>query len=104
MSSLSDIAVCGRDLLQPLATASDMRLPYTQHVFIPRDLISVQVQLESASLLFNNSSIFGPTDSRWPKATESYQNYTRPHAQLVVQTGPESDIPILVRVTKNVNL
>ena len=98
MAPLSSLAVCGLILLQSLAAANAIQFPDTQHGFTTRRLTPVQAQLELGPLLSNNSSIFGPNDSRWPNATERYQNYAPPHIQLVVQPGLESDIPTIVRV------
>lgn len=99
MALLFRLEVCGLALLQPLAAACDTRFLDTQHGLTTPDLTSVQAQLQLGPLLSNTSNIFGPTDPRWPNATERYQNYAPPHIQLVVQPGLESDIPTIVRVT-----
>lgn len=99
MAPLSRVAVCGVALLQPLVAACEIQFPDTQHAFTPRALMPVQAELELGPLLSNTSTIFGPTDPRWLNATERYQNYARPHVQLVVQPGHESDIQKIVRVT-----
>ena len=92
MAPLSSLAVCGLILLQPLAAADDVRFPDAQHVFTTRGSTPIRAQRELGPLLSNDSSIFGPNDSRWPNATERY------HIPLVVQPGLESDIPTIVHV------
>ena len=98
MAPLSSLAVCGLILLQPLAAADDVRFPDTQHVFTTQGSTNIRAQRELGPLLSNDSSIFGPNDSRWPNATEKYQNYAPPPILLVVQPGLESDIPTTVHV------
>ena len=98
MALLSSLAVCGLILLQPLAAADDVCFPDTQHVFTTRGSTPIRAQHELGRLLSNDSSIFGPNDSRWPNATERYQNSAPPHILLVVQPGLETDIPTTVHV------
>ncbi|VBB79782.1 Putative dehydrogenase [Podospora comata] len=98
MPSLYCFVALGITLTQALAAAYTNPKDYAQ-MPVPRQspLPSESVQQGLGPLLSKNASIFGPDDSRWPEATERYQDFAVPQVQVVVQPGVEDDIPTIVK-------
>lgn len=63
-----------------------------------RDLSSAQVQQELGSKVSITTSIFGPGDSRFDKATVRWNVVAVPTIQVVIEPGQESDIPTIVSI------
>ncbi|KAI1393510.1 uncharacterized protein F4822DRAFT_423980 [Hypoxylon trugodes] len=97
MGSFSRLLALGLLLLQPFVASFGVPHYFQSEPLTRRDLSPAKVQTELGALISKNSTIFGPTDPRFPNATERYNTAAPPHIEVVVIPGLESDIPTIVK-------
>ncbi|KAL3484002.1 hypothetical protein BJX62DRAFT_230567 [Aspergillus germanicus] len=79
-----------------LLASSVFAFPTPQQTGLPTWILS-RIGLILGPQLSSSSSIFGPSDPRWEDTTGRYDAHTVPHIRLVVRSGTEEDVPIIVR-------
>ena len=80
----------------PLETPYYFQRPPTT----PCNITAEQVRRELGTNLSNTTTIFGPSDARWPNATARWDILEAPDIQVVVQVGQEEDISKVVRLAR----
>ena len=97
VSPKSFIVAYGLTLLPALVSSSPVVPRYFQRNLFTRDNItSTTVTTELGPQLSNGSLIFGPDSSLYANATERWNLFDTPDAQVVVQPAAESDIAKIV--------
>ncbi|KAL9082956.1 MAG: hypothetical protein Q9165_008719 [Trypethelium subeluteriae] len=84
-------------LLWSLAAGASIPRYFEKHPITRRDLSSAQVQQELGGQVSNTTSIFGPDDSRFNEVTSRWTDFSKPHVQVVIEPGRESDVPTIVQ-------
>lgn len=88
---------CFFGILWTLAAGASIPRYFEKHGITRRDLTSAQVQRELGGLVSNTTLIFGPTDPRFDAVTSRWTDFSKPHIQVVIEPGRESDVPTIVR-------
>lgn len=89
---------CYFALLWTLAAGASIPRYFEKHQTTPRGLTTTQVQHELSGQVSNTTSIFGPDDGRFNETTDRWTTYSKPHIQVVVEPGSESDVAKIVRL------
>ncbi|KAJ5679529.1 hypothetical protein N7462_007773 [Penicillium macrosclerotiorum] len=88
---------CYFGLLWTLAASASIPRYFEKHLTTRRHLTSAQVQEELGTLVSKTATIFGPNDSRFPNITSRWQDTFKPHIQVVIEPGTESDVATIVK-------
>ena len=90
--------VCCFGLLWSLAAAASIPRYFEKHLSTRHDLTSTQVQKELGGKISKAAVIFGPDDGRFKDITSRWTEYSKPHIQVVIEPGTESDVAKIVRL------
>ena len=88
---------CCFGLLCSLAASASIPRYFEKHSITRRDLTSTQVQQELGGQISNATLIFGPDDSQFNNITSRWTESSKPHIEVVVEPGSESDVAKIVR-------
>ncbi|KAE8373962.1 hypothetical protein BDV26DRAFT_284671 [Aspergillus bertholletiae] len=88
---------CYFGLLWTLAAGASIPRYFEKHPTTRHNLTSTQIQRELGGQVSSTTSIFGPDDGRFNEATSRWTDFSKPHVQVVIEPGRESDIAIIVR-------
>ena len=84
-------------LLWSLAAGASIPRYFERQLTTRRNLTSTQVQRELGGQVSNATLIFGPDDSRFNNVTSRWTDFSKPHIQVVIEPGIETDVAKIVR-------
>lgn len=95
-ASVLSVSCCLGHLWSLAAGASIPRY-FEKHPTTRYNLTSTPVQQELGGQVSNTTFIFGPNDSRFNNVTSRWTDFSKPHIQVVIEPGSESDVAKIVR-------
>lgn len=83
-------------LLWSLAASASISRSFEKYPTTLLNLTTTQVQQELGSQVSNATFIFGPDDGRFNNVTSRWTDASKPHIQVVIEPGSESDVAKIV--------